>query len=353
MKPEEYELFLSETDKMIDRLHALYEQWFQGLERREPAKQREIVHKRLESMRTNMPRNTALRFRTQGLIARWVTLTHHWNKISRQIEEGTYKRDVIRAKRKADERAQREKLLASRHAAAASATDLSRADADPRNHGWDLDDFDDIDVAVDSALEPIRPALADADEGAAAVVVPRFAAVTSRGGAPSPSPAEAPAAPARPAPPARPAAPARPAPPAAPTSPTPPTRLSPPAPPSPPKPVVPPAAARPAPPPPPSAPKPVAAAARAAARAPEPTPAAAPRAAPSASAAGPDLHGLFDKYVAAKKLNQERTDNVRFEALASSIEKMLPDLQKKHAGKKIDFEVVVKDGRVGLKPVPK
>jgi hypothetical protein len=29
---------------------------------------------------------------------------------------------------------------------------------------------------------------------------------------------------------------------------------------------------------------------------------------------------------------------------------MLPELQKKHHGKQIDFEVVVKDGRVGLKP---
>jgi hypothetical protein len=29
---------------------------------------------------------------------------------------------------------------------------------------------------------------------------------------------------------------------------------------------------------------------------------------------------------------------------------MLPELAKKHQGKRIDFDVVVKDGRVGLKP---
>ena len=55
MNAEEYSQLLSETDTMIDRLHALYEQWFQGLERREPLKQRDIVHKRLESLRANMP----------------------------------------------------------------------------------------------------------------------------------------------------------------------------------------------------------------------------------------------------------------------------------------------------------
>jgi hypothetical protein len=30
---------------------------------------------------------------------------------------------------------------------------------------------------------------------------------------------------------------------------------------------------------------------------------------------------------------------------------MMPKLAQKHAGKRIDFEVVVKDGKVALKPV--
>ncbi len=44
---------------------------------------------------------------------------------------------------------------------------------------------------------------------------------------------------------------------------------------------------------------------------------------------------------------------MKYEKLAASIEKMVPKLQQKHQGKKIDFEVVVRDGRVGLKPVTK
>lgn len=42
-----------------------------------------------------------------------------------------------------------------------------------------------------------------------------------------------------------------------------------------------------------------------------------------------------------------------YEKLAQRIKTMEPELKKKHGGKAIDFEVVVKDGRVGLKPVPK
>ncbi|HEX5661808.1 MAG TPA: MXAN_5187 C-terminal domain-containing protein, partial [Polyangiales bacterium] len=60
------------------------------------------------------------------------------------------------------------------------------------------------------------------------------------------------------------------------------------------------------------------------------------------------MRRIYEEYAAAKRKNNE--PEVRFETLAGSISKMMPDLSKKHAGKQIDFEVVVKDGRVGLKP---
>ncbi|MFM2420429.1 MAG: hypothetical protein RL385_5152 [Pseudomonadota bacterium] len=60
------------------------------------------------------------------------------------------------------------------------------------------------------------------------------------------------------------------------------------------------------------------------------------------------MRRLYEEYSSARKRNNEA--DVRFEAVAQSIKKMLPDLEKKHAGKRIEFEVVLKDGRVGLKP---
>ncbi len=81
-----------------------------------------------------------------------------------------------------------------------------------------------------------------------------------------------------------------------------------------------------------------------------PTSPAAPQA---AAPVGPDVRKLYDRYVEARKQNNERVDNVKFESVAASIEKMIPELQKKHQGKQIEFEVVLKDGRVGFKPVPK
>lgn len=59
---------------------------------------------------------------------------------------------------------------------------------------------------------------------------------------------------------------------------------------------------------------------------------------------------LFNRYVDARKGNNERTDNVRMESLQKTVEAMLPKLREKHGSKQIDFDVVVRDGKVALKP---
>ena len=60
------------------------------------------------------------------------------------------------------------------------------------------------------------------------------------------------------------------------------------------------------------------------------------------------MRGIYERFADARKKNNE--GDVRYESLAASVDKMLPTLREKHAGKKIDFEVVVANGRVGLKP---
>jgi hypothetical protein len=66
-----------------------------------------------------------------------------------------------------------------------------------------------------------------------------------------------------------------------------------------------------------------------------------------------DVQRIYSNYVAARKQNAERVDNVKLDSIEKTLRGMLPQLEKKHAGKKIDFEVVVKDGKVALKPVAK
>src|SRR5687767_237564 len=97
MEPSELEKQLNDLEDKIDRLRALYEQYFMGIERLEPLTPRKDVDRKIVMMRKEQMRNTALRFRFNTLCQRFNTMQQHWSRITREIENGTYKRDVARA----------------------------------------------------------------------------------------------------------------------------------------------------------------------------------------------------------------------------------------------------------------
>ncbi len=297
MEIKQYEAMLSDAEARLKRLRALYDQWFAGVERIEPQQQKRDFETMLTTLRREQPRNTALRFRFNQVIQRYTTYTTYWRRIARQIEDGTYKRDVIRARRLTEA--------------------LPPSDPPPpRQDSYEIDVDMDFDRAIDDGLD---------------------AALT--GGASSRPPAARPAQ--RPMPPISPfampdertanAEPAR-------SFPAPPLPRVPGAPP------IPIGAKRPPPPPP------------GALRSAAPPGAARP---PGAGAghnapgiADDQMQRIYQRYVDARRQNQERTD-VKFESVAKSVRDMMPKLMQKHAGKNIDFEVVVRDGKVALKPVAK
>jgi hypothetical protein len=93
----EQEALISELETKLERLRALYDQYFMGFEKIEPLVQRKDFDRRVYLLRREQMRNTALRFRFNQLVARYNTLATHWQRIVRQIENGTYKRDLARA----------------------------------------------------------------------------------------------------------------------------------------------------------------------------------------------------------------------------------------------------------------
>lgn len=85
-------------ERRFAELKVLYDNYFSGLERREPLKQRETfvgALRRLES--SGLPGSTQVQFRFNNLRARLSTFEQQWNRIARRIEEGQFKRDKIRA----------------------------------------------------------------------------------------------------------------------------------------------------------------------------------------------------------------------------------------------------------------
>ncbi len=103
MSPEEFDHEVSQLEVNLDRLRALYEQYFLGIERIEPSVARKTVDRQFWQLKRVTMRNTARRFRFQTLVQRYNTLQQHWMKVCRQIENGTYPRHVKRAKQRHDE----------------------------------------------------------------------------------------------------------------------------------------------------------------------------------------------------------------------------------------------------------
>jgi hypothetical protein len=90
-----------EVDSVEALLHALrgqYEQYFLGMEKRPPSKAHEQFKKRLAALRTIPSRNSALSFRIQSLQATAATYERLWMRTLHEMEDGTYRRDVFKAR---------------------------------------------------------------------------------------------------------------------------------------------------------------------------------------------------------------------------------------------------------------
>jgi hypothetical protein len=99
---------LSEFEKKLERLYRTYEQYFIGVEKRPPhAQRREVVRMYRELEQLPMVK-TAIKFRFRSLVQRFNSYKAYWNRTEKQIEEGTYHRDLARAKARQQRRQDQE-----------------------------------------------------------------------------------------------------------------------------------------------------------------------------------------------------------------------------------------------------
>ena len=245
MNPREFEELLSDAEVQLTRLRHLYDQWFQGLERTEPIIARKKFDRTLNVLRKNLPRRTVFRFKFQQLVQRYTSMQTYWRRIGRQIEEGTYRRDLLRARRR------RGAARAQRRSSRAPVADQT---LNP-NADMDIDKIiNEASASVDRLASKANKPIADRRKTGDFV---------AKKNAPPPIP---------------------------------------------------------------------------------------PR------SKGPGdlrVRQLYEAYIAAKHANNESVDKVSYESVAKSIKKAVPQLERKHKGRGVDFEVVTKNGKVGLKPVIK
>jgi hypothetical protein len=103
LKKSSSELVFKECDELEEELAALkvaYEQYFLGNERLAPARAHDDFKKRLMRLKNSMVRNTAAKFRMNSLHNKFLTYERMWQRTLQEIEAGTYKRDLFKAKRR-------------------------------------------------------------------------------------------------------------------------------------------------------------------------------------------------------------------------------------------------------------
>jgi len=93
----------TEVDAVEALLHALrgqYEQFFLGMEKRPPTWAHDQFKKRLAALKTVPARNSALSFRIESLQASAKTYERLWARTLQEMEDGVYRRDLKRARRR-------------------------------------------------------------------------------------------------------------------------------------------------------------------------------------------------------------------------------------------------------------
>ena len=98
---EDVEELLDTVDKTLDRLKTLYEQYFLGIQKQAPAYIHSDLERKLRDILQLQIRNTGLRYRLTSIQAKFASYNSYWRRTLRQIENGTYVRNLSKIGRQA------------------------------------------------------------------------------------------------------------------------------------------------------------------------------------------------------------------------------------------------------------
>lgn len=100
-QPHTSESLAQELDELMGEVEALrgaYEQYFLGIERKPPTLRHDRLKKRVVAIQTSTVKQTAVKFKAQTLNSKLLTYERLWSRTLKEIEDGTYKRDLFKAK---------------------------------------------------------------------------------------------------------------------------------------------------------------------------------------------------------------------------------------------------------------
>jgi hypothetical protein len=85
-------------ERQVEDLRILYEQYFIDILPFEPEKENKEVQKFIRKMLAAPFKNSVIQFRLRTIVTRYQTYATYWNRVKKQREAGTYKKDLFKAK---------------------------------------------------------------------------------------------------------------------------------------------------------------------------------------------------------------------------------------------------------------
>lgn len=126
---QDLDVRLTQIELQIENVRTLYEQYFAGVLKRAPLREHDQLKSALQSIPPHELKVTASRFRFQSLKTRFLNLSNLWAKTLREIEEGTYRRDLFLLKAKEKEPTTQSKPASEPRASTASPKTSSQLEA--------------------------------------------------------------------------------------------------------------------------------------------------------------------------------------------------------------------------------
>ena len=101
VKEESPEELLEIAEQACDRLRVMYEQYFLGIQKQPPAYMHSDVERKLREVTQLQLRNTRMRYRLATVQQKFGAYNSYWRRTLRQIENGTYVRNLSKIGRDA------------------------------------------------------------------------------------------------------------------------------------------------------------------------------------------------------------------------------------------------------------
>ena len=149
----------------MERIKTLYEQYFLGMQKQPPSHLHSDIERRIRDLMQVQIRNTGMRYRFATLQQKFGSYNSYWRRTLRQIENGTYIRQLARIGRRAAETGEEipEEILAAmpkrmreqvkRDREAALAIARRRAEAQGLEDGGTIDTSDDAALITDAGQD--------------------------------------------------------------------------------------------------------------------------------------------------------------------------------------------------------